>query len=183
VPDFKNTLTQNGIDVSLSNHTHVGLLSTVSTFPANPSVGDILFHSGLSRICECVAITGFRWASEMCDTSIPLWGGLPPYSSGGRIMLLNTGTAACVFAVYLMMYTGTPNNATNYWSIDYQVNSLSQSIITTATVNPNVAFGPTLYPTGNYASPAQMSLVLTKVGSPGSIPYMSASCSYRRLYP
>lgn len=186
MPDFRNTITQNGVAVSLAGHTHPGF-ARGTAFPTSPApaLGDVFFRTDLMLPCT---YDGTRWVT------------LHEYVASGNIAV-SAGTSApfaeiyTVYAPYITKIAlgyqvATPNNATNYWNINVRsINAaysnsstiLSVSTATGGTAWVNTSTDVLLTKLPAYYSRFDINLLLG-AGSPGSVK-ICATVYYRLIIP
>jgi hypothetical protein len=175
MPDFKATLSQNGVPVSLAGHTHANwALSHGTSFPVLPAVNDQFFRDDIGELCQ---YDGGRWLGAR-KTLTPTLSRLSPYSTAGYIYAQPVKPCIVVGAT-THIYVSTTNGALNYWTISYMTDGTTILTNSTAGLSAN-----TTYITSNALSNIITALgmiyvSLGKVGNPGnSIIYSSVDVRF-----
>jgi hypothetical protein len=164
MPDFKNTIKQNGVAVSLAGHSH-GPATSGTSFPASPATNDLFYRSDLDMQYRW---NGVRWLSELQRASFNLGSGVT--SVPEMYYALGSGYNIFIKKISALFYITGTNNASNYWRfmiysitssetlIDTRSSAVSSAGVWSLDENPAV---------NTLATTAGFHLSTSKVGVPG----------------
>jgi hypothetical protein len=178
MPDFRNTITQNGVAVELAGHSHAGMMESGAAFPASPAANTLFFHSNLGVLCQ---FDGTRWfgARQIITPFLSRTAG-PPWTTAGGVYYCRL-PAAIIYAELSSLYVAGTNNATNYWSLAVKFGSTTFYTITTAAFSANVEYSVNHDIIQNVLSGGQIFFDISKTGTPGAISVYS-QIEIRRVY-
>jgi hypothetical protein len=171
MPDFKASLTQGGVPVSLDGHSHASPIPYGVVFPASPAqVDNLFFRTDQQELCR---FDGSYWIGSV--QQIPLqYTRLSPYTTTGYFCAFLT-RAVKLYGLYSSLYVQTTNNASNYWTMQLYLPSAGvykQRDTAGNTANTNYTYDDAglTYIT----SSGQLTGLVTKTGAPGGlIPYLA----------
>lgn len=178
MPDFKASLTQNGVAVSLAGHTHTWTIPRGTSFPLSPAQYDLFQRTDLGEICEW---DGNRWLGGQQLITPQLQRAGPAWTTPGGIYVVTL--PACVITnAIASLYVQTTNNASNYWTLNFINESLSVFwSVNTASIAAGVAMKQQATFINVINSIQQVFFDVARTGTPGAIsafPLISA----RRIY-
>jgi hypothetical protein len=183
MPDFKNTITQNGTAVSLAGHTHAGGsggLAQGTAFPVSPAANDLYFRNDLGQLCQ---YDGTRWLGPWEQREFVPFAGAPPYVvNSNRYLVMMVSGSYYLQTINILTSELTTNNASNYWTMQiYRDLMYSITSVTTATHSPDTITPTTVTVNAVQAVTNYISMALLKTGSAGQIS-ISAKADMRRVY-
>jgi hypothetical protein len=177
MPDFKSSLTKNGVPVSVETHP----IQRGTAFTGSPETNDLYHRTDLGVICE---YDGVRWLGMREVMPLVQWNGYAPWSVNTVTHNWVPGESISLVLKKITygLYVSAANNATNYWSIIlYKDAATYMYAINTASLSPGVvtyisASPGSLHTIANYAY-----VEVSKIGSPGGL-YVSPCAYIRRVY-
>jgi hypothetical protein len=178
MPDFKATLTQNGVAVSLNGHTHAGVMQSGTSFPAaSPASGDLYYRTDLGVLCQ---YDGSRWLGPLEANPVIPWNAGEPWSTNTTTHLITVNQSIKLVSAAMSCLL-SPNNASNYWTLTIDNNGVLITTLSTATYTAGSAFVISSNINSVLSTCLLLTLTIAKTGNPGAI-RISPVFSFRRVY-
>jgi hypothetical protein len=179
MPEFRNTITQNGVAVSLAGHTHSGGgIASGAAFPGGPATNDLYYRTDLGVLCQW---SGSYWFGPREPLPMSPWMAAPPFTVSGDTFHIYPGGISFVVSSVKFFCNVATSNASNYWTIVLSMDGVNT--ICTANTASGSGF-ITLYPSFSGAirtTSSYINIYGTKTGNPSGI-YLSPAIEIRRYY-
>ena len=179
MPDFKNSITQNGVPVALDGHTHGIAIPRGTSFPLGPAQYDLFQRTDLGEICE---YDGTRWLGQIDRMPFNLWSTYAPWTvNAWPFVAPIPGESIYLLSFVVSRNVATTNNASNYWTIYIDRDTTNIAAIHTAghAANTTITSKVDINAVANVVGYLLVRIV--KTGSPGGI-NLSPAVKFRKVY-